>query len=146
MIDARTALLAQVLSERHTKGRIIVLSARFQLDPMEDMARHEWAKRIGRPMIEPMASNTPEELRVALPMLVAHGTLVTSSYHQLRAFLTAIALLSKPWDVKLWNAPMPWRNDLLNLEMEKIDQYQAQGHVASYDEGLAYLQWRDRDD
>jgi len=72
--------------------------------------------------------------------------LVTSAYHQLRVFLTFLAVL-KDWGldrtVRLWNAPAPSGMEKLALEWQKITDYQQKGHVASYDDGLVYLDWRD---
>jgi uncharacterized SAM-binding protein YcdF (DUF218 family) len=87
--------------------------------------------------------------------------LVASSYHLPRAYLTFVKALAEaemPDTVHVCPVPTsqtPWfgspagvdatRGDLLAVELAKIDEYGAQGHVASYAEGLAYLQhWEGR--
>ena len=81
--------------------------------------------------------------------------LVTSPYHMPRAFLTMLASLQErgldetivvlplpAGDTPWWEAPDGidvTRMDLLADEFRKIEAYQALGHVASYEDGLAYL-------
>ena len=83
--------------------------------------------------------------------------LATSPYHQYRAFLTFLRELrdfALERKVRLINIPASqtkWfdspegidttRVDLLKDEFEKIDEYRAKGHVASYEDGLDYLKY-----
>jgi uncharacterized SAM-binding protein YcdF (DUF218 family) len=80
--------------------------------------------------------------------------LVTSPHHQYRAFLTFLrAMHQAGLDLVLRNtpAPLPWfsdqpwgrRADLLERELQQIAAYQEKGDVASYEEGIAYLERRD---
>ncbi len=76
---------------------------------------------------------------------------LTSPHHQYRTFLTWLASMRQAGlDLTLVNAPapLPWfasnpwgrRADLLEGEMKRIDEYQKKGDVASFEEGLAYLE------
>lgn len=72
--------------------------------------------------------------------------IMTSAYHQPRAFLTFVKVLHDlglDRTVRLWNAPVPSRMERLAEEWHKISEYQAKGHVASIEEGLLYLDWRE---
>ena len=84
----------------------------------------------------------------------AHGwstaLLVASHYHQYRAYLTFLqAMQEHALDLCLVNAgarDLPWhrdegwgrRIDLLETEFEKIEKYRRLGHVASFEEAVAY--------
>jgi hypothetical protein len=57
-------------------------------------------------------------------------------------------------DIILYNAPvrnLPWfsenpwgrRFDRLEQEFDRIDRYSQLGHLASYDEAIAYQQWKE---
>lgn len=77
---------------------------------------------------------------------------IASAYHLPRAFLTCIQSFGDTLD-PIALVPVPayanWgrppdgletpRVDLLADEFAKIDEYQARGHVASYEDGIAYL-------
>lgn len=76
---------------------------------------------------------------------------VTSPHHQYRAFLTFVeALHDADLSLKLINAvaPLSWtertpwgtRSELLHSEFDKIAEYQKKGDVASYEEGITYLE------
>ena len=82
--------------------------------------------------------------------------LVASHYHQYRAFLTflkamreaglELALISAPVrDLRWWEKTgRGLRIDNFATELKKIDKYrEEQGHVASYEEGIQYLQWKE---
>ena len=87
---------------------------------------------------------------------IATVTLVASPYHMPRAYLTVLASLQAlDIDDKVLVLPLPagqarwWgspdglaanRLDLFGQELDKIDAYGERGHVASYADGLAYLQ------
>ncbi len=76
--------------------------------------------------------------------------LVASQYHQYRAYLTFLkAMQEHGLDLCLVNAgvrDLPWhrdegwgrRIDLLETEFEKIEKYRHLGHVASFEEAVAY--------
>ena len=77
--------------------------------------------------------------------------IVTSPHHQYRTFLTFLkAMKDAEYDLTLINAPAPlswfeinpWgrRIDLLTREFDKIDEYQKKGDVASYQDGIEYLE------
>lgn len=81
--------------------------------------------------------------------------LVPTHYHQYRAFLTFLKVLQladQTEAVSIYNIPAvadwheitPWgrRVDLLQIEFNKIIEYAAKGHVASYSEALRYIKNR----
>ena len=83
--------------------------------------------------------------------------LVASAYHMPRAFLTflqELQLLGLEHEIRLVPVPAsqaPWweqpagltvtRFALLDEEFAKVEQYAAKGHVASFEDGLAYLEY-----
>lgn len=90
---------------------------------------------------EAVAALSDPLTRTGSPDLV----IVTSAYHMPRAFLTFLQVLKDHGlerTVRLWCAPAPSGFQKLSGEFLKITEYQAKGHVARYDEGLAYLEWR----
>jgi uncharacterized SAM-binding protein YcdF (DUF218 family) len=77
--------------------------------------------------------------------------ILTSPHHQYRAFLTHLkAMRDAGLDLVLINAPAPlsmtdetpWgrREDLVAQEFARIDAYQQKGDVASFADGIAYLE------
>jgi uncharacterized SAM-binding protein YcdF (DUF218 family) len=109
-----------------------------------------------RILVEPFATNTAEQARNVLRLVVAQAwkrlLLVASPYHEARAFLTflrAAQTISRtdlhlqmvPAErTKWWEAPEGMtmtRLELLAVEYEKIEAYAAD--VAPYMEGLVYL-------
>lgn len=79
--------------------------------------------------------------------------IVTSPHHQYRAFLTMLkAMRDANLDINLqnavaplsWDEETPWgvRRELLAGEFDKIEEYGKKGDVASYEDGIAYLQER----
>jgi uncharacterized SAM-binding protein YcdF (DUF218 family) len=84
--------------------------------------------------------------------------MVASHYHQYRAYLTLFKGLQEAGldrAVELINAPardLPWfahetqgrRIDLLQGEFERIERYAPQGHLASYEDVLAYQEWKEQ--
>lgn len=111
-------------------------------------------------LVEDRSKNTVEQARNVLEMARERRwkslTLVASSYHQYRAFLTFLAemrrtQMERSFDV--YNAPAvgapwmestPWgrRIDLLEGEFEKIDLYRAKGDVADWRDGWEYCLWQ----
>lgn len=124
---------------------VVVLSARDE-DAGESYARCEHAKTIPSPKIvlHADAANTYEEAIQALRWATRGQdvVIVTSAYHQLRAFLTFVKVFHGT-GVRLWNAPAPSGWEKLEGEMAKIPEYHAKGHLASYRDGLDHLAWRE---
>lgn len=91
--------------------------------------------------------NTRDEGERAIALRVGDDlAIMTSAYHQPRAFLTFVKILhdlNLDRTVRLWNCPVPSRMDRLAEEWHKTSEYQAKGDVATIEQGLAYLEWRD---
>jgi len=80
--------------------------------------------------------------------------LVTSPHHQYRIFLTwlqsmrdaglELVLINAPAPLP-WFAENPWgrRVDLLEEEWKRIEDYQRKGDIASFADGIAYLEWKE---
>lgn len=115
--------------------------------------------------IEPTARNTREQALAVVPMLLAQDfkrvLLLVPGYHQFRAYLTFLQALiehdafDKIHLVIAAAGHMPWlgkpdgmelnRMELLELELSKIHEYQKNSHVASYEQGLLYLNaWQNK--
>lgn len=114
-----------------------------------------------RIVLETASQNTREQAVAVVRMACDAGwkriIIVASSYHSPRAYLTflktlhevghdrAIHILSIPATQSPWFAPCPGmtqsRADLLAGEVAKIAEYQAQGHVASYADGIAAIRY-----
>lgn len=145
--DAGVTLLQKILQspEPPAGAVVLVLSARDE-EPGEQEAREKRAAEIREPQIvlHLDAENTHEEAVSALKWARRDHdfVIVTSAYHQLRAFLTFVKVFEGT-GVRLWNASAPSAWDKLEDETLKIAQYQAKHHVASYDEGLMHLLERD---
>lgn len=145
----RECLMARVLMERllEAKGQTIVLSAWDER--VSDGALRAMHLASLQPTITlyPNGDHTRAEAEQAIGERQNDDlTIVTSAYHQPRAFLTFLRVLHERGlerTVRLWNAPAPSRMEPLQDEWDKIVEYQARGHVASYEDGLAYLDWRD---
>ncbi|MDP1719258.1 MAG: hypothetical protein Q8L24_02430 [bacterium] len=101
--------------------------------------------------------------------LVAHAEeqnwsdvlLIASPWHQLRSFLSAVSAAKKQGSkVRFWNLPglpLLWteqsvhsqgvqtgkRVDFIHAELAKVLAYSARGDIATVDEGIEYLNWRD---
>lgn len=83
--------------------------------------------------------------------------LVATHYHQFRAFLTFLKVLTErhiereiyivntPAIDPLWFSDDGWgcRVDLLQLEFQKIADYQKKGHVSTFDEAIEYFRWKE---
>lgn len=116
-----------------------------------------------RIVVEGDSQNTREQAVNVVEIIAAEGwaqiLLVVSSYHMYRAYLTFLrALQEAGLDDKVRLVPVPasqtpWteapegveqtRADLLAVEFAKVEEYGE--HVASYAEGLAYLQRWERE-
>lgn len=108
--------------------------------------------------VDAEATNTKEQAQDVVAMAKVSGwrtlLLVASAYHLPRATLTFVARLrdvGMDEEVRIVPVPAdgPWfqappgceatRTELLDVEFAKIEAYGAQGDVASYEDGLAYL-------
>ena len=81
-------------------------------------------------------------------------TIVASHYHTYRAFLTFLSQQKKIKPELVMDiasvSDLDWyeetgygtRINLLEDEIDKIEEYQKKGHVASYEEGISYLKWK----
>lgn len=143
----RELLLARVLvpDSSHPNGTAVVLSAWDEL-PQEQ--RQRFAYTIGHGQcISVHGEHTRDEAERAVAMRSGEDlTIITSAYHQPRAFLTFLKVLQEQRldrTVRLWNVPVPSRMDQLADEWHKISDYRLMGHVASPEQGLLYLDWRD---
>lgn len=81
--------------------------------------------------------------------------LVASHYHQYRAFLSFLKVLQErklDRTIEIINvaAQLPWfeetpwgmRINLLSSEFEKIEQYKAHNHIASFESAIEYFKWK----
>lgn len=113
-----------------------------------------------RLLCENDSQNTRESAEEVVEMAMAREwgriLLVTSSYHLPRALLTFVQVLSQ-WKLQdtIHVVPVPAqqyvftvapgleqrRLALLEVEAAKVAEYQAKGHVASYNDGLKYLEY-----
>jgi len=128
------------------QGVVVVLSAwDEELGEME--ARESHAATIASPELLLCfrdSANTHDEAQAARRWAQRSNDfiVVTSAYHQLRAFLTFVKVFQGT-SVRLWNAPAPSGWEKFEGELRKIEEYQAKNHVATYREGLDHLTWRD---
>lgn len=94
-------------------------------------------------------------------MMWVEVLLIATPWHQLRSFLSAVAAVKKSgYPLRVWNCPgtpLPWneqtvhsqgkqagsRVDFIHAELAKIHSYSAKGDIATIDEGLKYIHWRD---
>lgn len=113
------------------------------------MAREGAAKLLSDKPIYAIGTNTRDEALNVMQDFRHHElTLVTSAYHAPRAFLTWLKVLEdsgKFREIRIRNSPAPSDMSKLDSELERIEKYQAKGDCASYEAGLAYLDfWEDR--
>lgn len=101
---------------------------------------------------EETAPHTRAEADATLRLANSHGwkklLLVTTEYHQYRAFLTWFkAIRDTASEIDIAMAPVSGypdfhgetRDEGLTREFERIDEYQKKGDVASFQEGVVYL-------
>lgn len=114
---------------------------------------------------EGASRNTRHQAEIVVEMALERGwtrlLLIASPYHQYRAYLTFLKTLMDAGEdekvrlinipasqTKWWGRPVSLdttRIDLLADEFKKIDEYREKGHVASYEDGLASLNyWENR--
>lgn len=108
-------------------------------------------------VLEAGSTNTREQAVEVLKLAAENDwrrlIIVASHYHIFRAFLTFLrAVKQRQMDLELYAAPvrpLSWfvngsnrsRLDLLELEFQKIQQYKRD--VATFEEGIEYLKWRE---
>lgn len=109
---------------------------------------------------EARSQNTREQAVEVITMALNNGwkklILVASPEHQLRAYLTFMReLLDRYPTLILYNAPvkkLTWFSDegwgsrfnRLELEFQRIEQYQTMGHLANYREIIEYQRWKEK--
>jgi len=164
--DGETRLEAAVQLLHQRAAHHVVVSGGVDDPPHSITAERMGGYLIGKGLaydrlhIEDESQNTREQAENVLAIAVkeewARLLLVASPYHVPRAFLTFLKVLIElghTEDVRIGVLPAshtPWwgspvgrnisRLELLAAEFRKIDDYQQRGHVASYAEGLAYLE------
>lgn len=146
---------------------LMVLSGGLDAPPFSlpslELARRAIDKGVDpeRLVIDDASRNTREQAVNVVAMAVERGwtklLLVVSGFHAYRAVLTFVQALidtDQQERVRIINAPasqLPWfknvepldktRLDMLHDEMRKIEDYRVMGHVARYEDGLAYLKY-----
>src|SRR6267143_5387708 len=132
----RELLLARILVPDVSRGTAVVLSAwdeapteqrfRFAHSPTDCISLH--------------GENTRDEAERAVALRSGDDlTIITSAYHQPRAFLTVLKVLIDQGlsrTVRLWNLPAPSPMQELAHEWRKISTYQSKGDVATVEQGL----------
>ena len=109
--------------------------------------------------VEEVANNSKSESVRMMELAKKNGwktlLLVTSPHHQYRIFLTwlksmrdagiELILINAPAPLP-WFADNPWgrRADLLEQEWKRIEEYQRKGDVASFVDGISYLEWKEK--
>lgn len=142
----RETLTARVLSDRPSEGHAFILSA-YREGEVEERERALMGAQFTN-VTHIQGANTHDEARTVLGLWRSDRNIVivTSAYHMPRAFLTFLQVLKDKGlerTVRLWCAPAPSGMQKLSGEYAKINEYQAKGDCARYDEGLEYLNWRD---
>lgn len=139
----RELLLARVLVPDVSRGTAVVLSA---WDEVAGEQRRRFAQS-PEGCISLHGENTRDEAERAVALRSGDDlTIITSAYHQPRAFLTVLKVLIDQGiarTVRLWNIPAPSPMRELAHEWTKITEYIAKGDVATVEQGLTYLTWRD---
>ncbi len=139
----RELLLARVLVPDEPRGTSVILSA-WDEPPNDQRLRFAMSPSDA---ISLQGRNTRIECEQALALRSGDDlTLITSAYHQPRAFLTMVKVLLDQGlarTVRVWNRPAPSPMQRLAEEWHKTLEYQAKGDVATAEQGLLYLDWRD---
>jgi uncharacterized SAM-binding protein YcdF (DUF218 family) len=128
--------------------------------PATQMLPHVLARNVPAysVVLEEKSLNTREQAVEIMTLAAARGwkriIITVSHYHQYRAYLTLLkAMQQRGMLLEMINAParqLPWftpgedgtRADLLQDEFDRIERYGSKGHVATYAEAIAYLQWK----
>ncbi len=121
-------------------------------------------ERLGVPseciVVDDKPQNTREQavgiVRLATEQHWERIILVASHYHQYRAYLTflqamfelgaTLLIVNAPADDLPWFQELPWgvRAQLLDEEFEKIEEYNNEGHIASFTEAIQYQKWKEQ--
>lgn len=144
-VTERELYLAQVLIPDTAHGPPVVLSAWDEVAG-EQARRFAAAGKLGTPVSYDGTNTHDEAVRAIENRSGDDLTLVTSAYHMPRAFLTFLRVLEEQHldrQVRLWHVPVPSPMTTLAEEWHKIRDYQEKGHVATIENGLRYLHWRD---
>jgi len=138
----RELLLAKVLASAPPPEMPILVFSAYREASEEILDRINRAAHLHGERLYLQDANTYAECLLALTKTRAPDLcLVTSAYHQPRAFLTMLQVAQEAcYRVRLWNAPAPSSMAKWPQEVQKIERYQTLGHVASYEAGLAHLQ------
>ncbi len=146
---------------------LIVITGGFKNPPFSVVATEELKYLIkkGIPkqkiLVAPNGQNTYEEAEDVMKMAKEKKwkkiILVTSHFHQPRAYLTILMAMKKQnIKIEIINAPVrnsSWfkkvflgknRMELLNGEFEKIKEYEKKGHLLSPREAIKYQQWKEK--
>lgn len=160
--EVRTQLALQLFKQG--AAPLLVVSGGLDEPPRYQGARTMQGLLLGqgvdplRVVLEAESRNTREQAVAVLHMAKNHGwrrlLLVASAHHIYRAFLTFVRHLNETGQAQAlrlipvaanhagwWSAPAGWdetRIELLAAEYEKITGLEE--HVATYAEGLAYLE------
>lgn len=110
-------------------------------------------------IVEAESTNTRQQAEEVLKLCKIHKwesiILVASHYHQYRAFLTFLKHIEEEnFSLIIHNAPsnkIPWfskntwgkRIDLLEIEFNKINEYQDLGHVSNFSNAIKYFKWKE---
>ena len=145
-------------------SRIIIISGDTRREygslPSSELALSLVALGVPRDIIstEETAFNTRDEAVRAIALAKECGwksiVCISSPHHQYRAFLTLlVAMQQGGGDIRItvspaplsWFSDNPWgrRIDLLEGEWKRMEEYQHKGDVASFDDGIAYLKWKE---
>jgi len=150
--STRECLMARVLADQRppdSPSNLIIQLSAWDEETDDTSFRDATLRNLSGELLQPRGTNTREEAQMCAGAVkrVRDVLLLTSAYHQPRAFLTFLKVLQQHhWAqrVRLWNVPAASRMDKLPAEWQKITAYQTKGHVASLEDGLTHLDWRDR--
>lgn len=141
-MDSCARFLTALWDSREVGGPRIVLSAHHEAED-DTNRRVQLATELGGTIVFPLGENTFEEAQHAVAGLQGSElTIVTSTYHLPRAYLTFLRALQRAdldQRVWLWGRGSPSDLSRLPVELQKIAIYQKRHHVASYAEGAAHL-------
>lgn len=120
---------------------------------------------IGVPKVSESILHTGNEAEVLIKFAKTMGFssiyVVASPFHQLRAFINTVTHVLRLFpELRVYSMPgvtLPWyefvthsqgtlqaiRQELIHGELERIERYHQKGDLASDDEVLDYLRWRD---
>ena len=146
---------APYVAQLHASGYaplVVLVSADCRYEygsrPAGELARK--LEELGVPQeamhVEEVAYNTKEEAGRFFALARERGwkrlILASSPHHIPRALLTSLRAGGDKFVLIPAAAPLE-RAQVLEQELERIEVYQAKGDVASYEEGIEYLQWKE---